>query len=482
MPIITTIANLRCAPMALALAALLGAGSVAAEEAGGVKVIDSIVAFINDDVITRYRFEQEVGLMRGRMPPGSAIDFDSESVRRQLLQKMIDDNLVMQMAERAGIVIDELSMDSYMRQVAQSKEKSLTELREEVIASGMVFDEFRERLREELTRQRMIYGYVAGRIVVLDEEIDRYMKRIPEMLDDEFLLSRILIRSREYQSAKRIEEERETLAKYRQSSEEGAGFNELIALYSNDPSGINDGDLGWVSARNLPESYLDALLAMSKGEISEPLVLPSGIHILKLRDVRRRDAKIREEILLQRILIESRAERAPEYGKIKADFVYEQLAEGVEFTLLAQQYSDDVASSPAGGDIGWNSEGDLMPEVWQSLLSLRPGEFTNPILTPFGWEILQVLKRRDSDQTETLRRERARNNIVQSRLETELISWLREVRGGAYISIVDKSFGEIDTSEAAESSFFDLPASPDDLGLGLPSTPFGEGVDAEALD
>ncbi len=427
------------------------------DEDTGVELLDNIVVVINDDVITSHRFEQEILQLEQRAPSASAVDFASDRVRAQILQKMIDDNLVLQMAGRAGIVIDELSMDSYMRQLAEGSGKSLTEFRNEVVERGLSFDEFRERVREDLIRQRMIYGYVAGRIVVLDEEIDRYMKKIPELMDDEFLFSRVLIRSVEFDSTKRRTQELETLEDYKKSRASGTNFKDLIALYSNDPSRLSQGDMGWVPARNLPSPYLDALLSMDKGEVSKPLILPSGIHILKLRDLRRRDAEISEEVLTQRILIESRGERTPEHNQIKSNFVYERLNEGEDFDRVAQQYSDDVVSSPAGGDIGWVTENDVSPPVWQAMSSLRKGEYTAPVLTPYGWEILRVKDRRQSDQTEVLRRERARNNIMQSRLEGELITWLREVRGSAYIEIIDEGIAGLEADADAKNPLLTFP-------------------------
>jgi peptidyl-prolyl cis-trans isomerase SurA len=99
---------------------------------------------------------------------------------------------------------------------------------------------------------------------------------------------------------------------------------------------------------------------------------------------------------------------------------------------MARQYSQD-ASAPQGGELGWLNPGETVPQFEAAMNALRPGEISQPIMSPYGWHLIQVEERRQHDVSDELRRMQARQILFERRAQPAFEDWLDQLRAQAYI-------------------------------------------------
>jgi peptidyl-prolyl cis-trans isomerase SurA len=109
-----------------------------------------------------------------------------------------------------------------------------------------------------------------------------------------------------------------------------------------------------------------------------------------------------------------------------------RIENGTDFTELARLQSDD-ASAARGGDLGWVSPGDTVPEFERAMDALKPGQVSAPFKTPFGWHIVQVLERREQDMSKDRQRLTARQSIVSRKADEQWQEWVRQQRDKSYV-------------------------------------------------
>jgi len=100
---------------------------------------------------------------------------------------------------------------------------------------------------------------------------------------------------------------------------------------------------------------------------------------------------------------------------------------------MARAHSQDPGSGSKGGDLGWVSPGQMVPEFEKAMDELEPGEISEPVKSRFGWHLIQAQERREQDDTEEHRRNSARESIRQRKTEEELQIWLRRLRDESYV-------------------------------------------------
>ncbi|MGB5728252.1 MAG: peptidylprolyl isomerase, partial [Thiogranum sp.] len=111
----------------------------------------------------------------------------------------------------------------------------------------------------------------------------------------------------------------------------------------------------------------------------------------------------------------------------------ERIAQGEDFAVLARAHSQDPGSGSQGGDLGWVTPGQMVPEFEQAMNELTIGEVSQPVQSRFGWHLIQVQERREQDETDDYRRTRARESIRQRKTDEQLEVWLRRLRDEAYV-------------------------------------------------
>ena len=402
-------------------------------------LVDRIVAVVNKEVITFSELNAAVAAGERQLRRQGTPSPERAVLERQMLERLILDKAQLQMARDTGIRIDEVQLDRAVQRIAENNNMTLAEFRRTLERDRVPFDAWREDLREQIILSRLREREVDDKIQVNDSEIDLFaeeMKSRPERT--EYNLSHVLVRIPEQASPERIEEARAKAQKALAEASSGADFGRIAASYSDAPDALDGGVLGWRTHERLPELFASVLSKMKPGEVSELLRSPAGFHVLKLVDQRGVGAsgapitQTRARHILVRtseVVSESEARRR------LADLRERIVNGGADFGELARVHSDDSASAARGGELEWIYPGDTVPDFERALQELKPGELGQPVKTPFGYHLIQVLERRASDVSPERRRQQARQALRERKSDEAYQEWLRQLRDQAYVEL-----------------------------------------------
>ena len=396
---------------------------------------DRIVALVNSEVITQYelneRVERAVGELRARGTPLPA----ANELQRQVLERMVTDRVQLQFAKETGLRIDDLTVDNAIGRIAENNKLALSDFRKLLERDGVMFDRFREEVRNEIIIARLRERDVDNKITVAESEIENYLanQQQDSKVANEFYFSHILVRVPEQAGPEQLERQRARAQEVVQKLNSGGDFAQLAATYSDAPDALKGGDMGWRNRDRLPELFADALAKLKPGEVGEVLRSPAGFHILKLVDRRGAGGPVMvEQDHLRHILVRTNEVVSEEDARRKLLGLRERIVNGADFSELAKQYSDDPSGS-RGGDLGWIYPGDTVPDFERAYKSLKPMEVSEPMKTPFGWHLIQVLERRTTDVSTDRKQLEARKTLRERKSDEAYQEWLRQLRDRAYV-------------------------------------------------
>jgi peptidyl-prolyl cis-trans isomerase SurA len=423
---------MRAALFLLALAPLAAA-------AQNVVPVDRIVAVVNKDVITATELadavEAAVRQLRRQKTPLP----ERGLLERQMLERLILDKAQLQLARDKGVRVDELQLDRAVQRVAQNNNMSLAEFRAALERDGVPFQAWREELRDQIILTRVREREVDDRIQVSDTEIDLFLAELQSRPDTrvEYQLSHILVRVPEQASPERIEAARARAQKALEAARAGGDFASLAASYSDSPDALQGGALGWRSHDRLPELFARALAGMKPGEVSPVLRSPAGFHLLKLNE--RRGAALDgapvAQTRLRHILIRASESISETEALRRLNDLRERIVRGgADFGEMARVHSGD-ATAARGGELDWVYPGDTVPEFERAYQELKIGEVSQPVRTPFGYHLIQVLERRSADMSEERRRLQARQVLRERKADEAYQEWLRQLRDQIYVEL-----------------------------------------------
>lgn len=403
--------------------------------AGGIKLVDRIVAVVNSEVLTHFELNDRVQqALRDLTQRGTPLP-EREQLERQVLERMITDKVQLQFARETAIRIDDLQLDRTISRIAESNKMSLTDFRKALEQDGVTFNKFREEVRNEITISRLREREVETRLTVSESEIDNYLEDQKDVKETgvEFQVAHILVRVPEQARPDQVDQRRaradEALSKLRS----GGNFSQVAATYSDAPDALQGGDMGWRAQDRLPELFATTLAALKEGEVSGIFRSPAGFHILKLKERRGGGASTMvEQTRVRHILLRTNEVISENDAKTKLAQLRERVVNGVDFGQLARQHSDD-ASSGRGGELGWLYPGDTVPDFERAMTGLAPMEVSQPVKSPFGWHLIQVLERRTSDAGTERKRLEARKTLRDRKSDEAYQEWLRQLRDKAYV-------------------------------------------------
>jgi len=398
--------------------------------------LDNVEVVVNDDVITHLELEKRVGSVSKMLQRQKIALPDRKVLERQVLERMITEMLMAQFARDSGLRIDDAQLDKTILRIAQqNKFDSVAAFRAKLEQQGTDFKEFREEIRNEIISVRLREREVDSKLVISENDVDNYLttQEHQQGKGEELQLAHILVVVPEQASADKIQLYRnraeQALAKLRA----GASFAQVAAGYSDAQDALKGGELGWRPADRLPPLFSDALKEMKPGDVSDVLRSPSGFHIIKLLDRRSRDTPVViAQTHARHILIKTSELVSDKEARSRLLEIKKRLDNGADFAEEARLHSDD-GSAPQGGDLGWLSPGETVPEFEKAMDSLKVGQVSAPIQTGFGWHLIQVLGRRNTDVTMEQKRQRARNAIRTFKSDEAFQDWLRQLRDRAFV-------------------------------------------------
>ena len=403
--------------------------------------LDSVVAVVNEGVITSSELDTQVDLMRKQIA-GRGMQLPPDNVlRKQVLQHLIDVDLQLQLAKQNSLTIDDAELNDAINRIATSNHLAIPELQKAIEQQGIGWSEYRDNIRKEIIISRVQQKAVGKDITVSPQQIDDYLKapEHQENTDLTYHLQNIVIPLPEEPTTKELQKAKAKADALLDKIGQGADFNQLAIAESSGEFALEGGDLGERHLAELPEIFAAQVAVMKQGDVAGPIRAGNGFQLIKLVGFGGDNA--RHEVTkthVRHILLKQDASMTVEEAQKQADNLYQQLKSGKDFATLAKHYSLDVSSAVKGGDLGWVTGGELVPSFEQAMNELAVMEISKPVKSPFGWHLIQVLERKKIDDTASFKRDQVRQFLQQRKFTESVQNWLQHVRADAYIKVVDK--------------------------------------------
>lgn len=401
--------------------------------------VDRIIAVVNDEAITAYDLRTRLAAVEKQLRAQNVQLPPPDVLQRQLLERMITDRVILQFARETGLRISDVELDAAMRRIAEGNKLSLQDFRAALEKDGIVWAKFREEIREEIIVSRLRDREVQSRIVISDGEIDNYLAN-PDMYGDsgnnEVTIAHIIVRVPEQASPDQLMRIGSRARAALDQINRGESFAKVAASYSDAPDALSGGVMAARPLDRLPALYADAVKKLKPGEVSDILRSAAGFHIVKLIELESKGgakpAATLKQTHARHILIKVNELVSEAEAKHKLIDLKERLENGADFAELARLYSNDL-SAAKGGDLGWLYQGDTVPAFEAAMDALKIDQISQPVQSPFGFHLIQVLERRTENANDERQRLAARQVLRDRKSDEAYQDWVRQMRDRAHV-------------------------------------------------
>ncbi len=398
---------------------------------------DRIVAVVNDEVITHYELRTRLDLALTQLKKQGTPLPPRDVLEKQMLERLVMDKIQLQHARDTGLKVDDAQLEQALQRIAANNKMSLAQFREALQKDGIPFAKFREEIREEITLARIREREVESKIAISEGEIDNYLsgESAKGVSAEEYEVAHILLRAPESASPEQIQRLKAKTEEVFERLRKGEDFGQLAAAYSDAPDGLKGGNLGMRPLDRLPAIFSEAVTRLNPGEVAPILRSPNGFHIVKLVSKRGGAAvPAVQQTHVRHILIKVNEVVSETDARHKLNDLYERITHGASFAELAKLFSQDGSASK-GGDLGWVYPGDTVPDFERAMNQLQPNQVSQPVQSPFGFHLIQVLERRVQDVSADRQRMAARQVLRERKMDEAYQDWLRQVRDSAYVEL-----------------------------------------------
>lgn len=428
------LAVLICIPYAYAKPSLTSVNSQPAGSSSE-QILDQIIVIVNESIILESALKQRVNQLIQATSPSRQLPPPKVLVS-QILDRMILETIQFDIAKQIGIRVNDNELNEAILGIANQNKLTFSEFQQKLKAQNIRYVDFREQVRRDMVLNQVQQRNISPRIQVTDQDANTFLSSPigKEQLGANYRLQHILIAIDDENDEQQIQEAQiQANQIYSELSEKPTRFSALAMEYSNSPTALEGGDLGWRSVKALPTLFADLAITMKVGEISSPINSPSGYHIIRLADRRGEKQQMVKQFNVRHILIKPNEIRSNSASKRLILEIYDKLLNGEKFEQLAQTYSDDMGSARKGGALGWVSPGQMVPRFEKEMGAIHPNTYSTPFESAFGWHILEVTDSRTEDFSDEFRVAQAKNFVFRRKFEEELPIWLREIRQDAYV-------------------------------------------------
>ncbi|MBK8959949.1 MAG: peptidylprolyl isomerase [Proteobacteria bacterium] len=416
-----------------AAALLLSASAHAAE-------LDRIIAVVDEDVVMQSELDEQAARVRDalrqqqtEMPPTTVLE-------RQVLERLVLEKIQIQVAAQAGIKVSEKELNRAVADIAKRNKLELPQFEKIIESEGISFSRFREQISQQIVIAKLRHEEVENRIKVSEQEIENFLRNQATESESEleYKLSHILVTIPSGASEAELKAARDKADDALRRIDAGEDFGDVALRVSDGQQALEKGDLGWRKGAEIPSLFADAVSNMKVGENSGIITSPSGYHIVKLMDKRSGEKIMVEQHKVRHILIKPNALVTNQQARDRLLQLKMRLEGGADFAQLARTNSDDRGSALKGGELGWVSKGQMVPEFEEVMKQSPIGVISEPFRSEFGLHILQVTDMREYDGTEEVKRASARRAIREQKMQERQQTWLRSLRDEAYVDYRNK--------------------------------------------
>lgn len=392
-----------------------------------IETLDRIAVIVDDGVLMESQIDFALSEIIKRYDQQNIPKPSMEILKEQTIEKLIIDELQLQMAERAGIRISDTELNNTIARIASSNGMTLEQFISYLSTEGESYDVLRENVKKEMTIQRIQRGRVGSMINITDKEFDAFLATDESLkeLEPELQVRQILVKS--------LDKAEEVITKI----ENGSDFSELAKEFSISSNASKGGIMNWRKISDMPTLYAEALDDLDVGQNSSPLESGAGFHILKVEDKRGDFVKYEDQWLVRHILLMPSEIRTLEETEQELIDIRNRLLDGEDFGDLAKEYSEDPGSALKGGELEWMGKGITAAEFEKTFTTLEIGIISEVFETEFGFHFLEVLGKRNKDMTKDAIENRAFNILYSRKYDEELENSLRSMRAEAFVEIKD---------------------------------------------
>ena len=402
-----------------------------------IELIDRVVAVVDSGVIMESQLNSRVEEILIRLKSDTTELPPINLLEEQVLDRLIIEEIQLQLADRAGIKISDSELNQTLSRVSSQNNLSLEDFRLKLEAEGTSYKSFRDTIKKELIIQRVQRGRVGGKVDISEQEIENFInsEEGKSQLAEQYNVQHILLSVKSGLTEQQIEEIKDEANNLITRLEGDESFEKLATAYSSGQEALEGGFLGWRTSAELPSLFANVVTELKVGEVAQPLRSGAGFHILKLTDKRGNTVKFLDQTLARHILVQPSEIRTENQAEELINDIYERLTNGEDFKQLARQFSEDPGSKMDGGELGWSNPGDYDPIFEKTLNATEIGKISEPVQSSFGWHIIEAMDRRNEDVSQEEQKNRAYQIIFKRKFEQELQSTLIELRAEAYVDI-----------------------------------------------
>ncbi|EAN4269814.1 peptidylprolyl isomerase SurA [Salmonella enterica] len=419
---------------------LLGIAMIANTSFAAPQVVDKVAAVVNNGVV----LESDVdGLMQSvKLNAGQAGQQlpDDATLRHQILERLIMDQIILQMGQKMGVKITDEQLDQAIANIAKQNNMTMDQMRSRLAYDGLNYSTYRNQIRKEMIISEVRNNEVRRRITVLPQEVDALAKQIGTQNDasTELNLSHILIALPENPTSEQVNDAQRQAESIVEEARNGADFGKLAITYSADQQALKGGQMGWGRIQELPWIFAQALSTAKKGDIVGPIRSGVGFHILKVNDLRGQSQSISvTEVHARHILLKPSPIMNDQQARLKLEEIAADIKSGkTTFAAAAKEYSQDPGSANQGGDLGWATPDIFDPAFRDALTKLHKGQISAPVHSSFGWHLIELLDTRKVDKTDAAQKDRAYRMLMNRKFSEEAATWMQEQRASAYVKIL----------------------------------------------
>ena len=392
-----------------------------------IEILDRVAVIVDDGVIMESQINSGLENMITRYKDQNIPTPPMESLREQVIESLIVEELQLQLANRAGVRISDAELNDAITRIAANNEMGLEQFIDYIVKDGESYEDFRENVKKQMIVQRIQRGRVGNEIDITEKEFQAFLATDESLttLEPELLVKQILVQT--------LDEADKAI----QRIENGEDFSSVAKDISLSSNAVDGGLMQWRKAADMPDLFSNAIDKKEVGFISQPLESGAGYHILMLFDKRGPFVQYEDQWLSRHILLIPSTIRDEESTKVEINDIRSRIIDGEDFSDLAKEFSEDPGSGSQGGELGWLGKGVLAPEFEETMIKMNLGEISPVFETQFGFHFLEVLDTRSYDMTRDLIEDRAYQILYGRKYEEELENTLRLMRAEAFVEIKD---------------------------------------------
>ncbi|EOV9699974.1 peptidylprolyl isomerase SurA [Cronobacter sakazakii] len=419
---------------------LLGITLVVNTSFAAPQVVDKVAAVVNNGVV----LESDVdGLMQSvklnANQAGQQLPDDS-TLRHQILERLIMDQIMLQMGQKMGVKISDEQLDQAIANIAKQNNMTLDQMRSRLAYDGLNYNTYRAQIRKEMIISEVRNNEVRRRVTILPQEVETLAEQVGNQNDasTELNLSHILIPLPENPTADQVSEAEAQARSIIDQARNGGDFGKLAITYSADQQALKGGQMGWGRIQELPSVFAQALSTAKKDDVIGPIRSGVGFHIIKVNDLRGQSQTVSvTEVHARHILLKPSPIMTDQQARQKLEEIAADIKSGkTTFAQAAREFSQDPGSANQGGDLGWAAADVYDPAFRDALMSLSKGQMSTPVHSSFGWHLIELLDTRKSDRTDAAQKDRAYRMLFNRKFSEEAATWMQEQRASAYVKIL----------------------------------------------